>query len=97
MIYVIVVIVIWVVVAFIRSKIKNESFLDSMIQIPISLFSIILNEVSTHHTDYSSVESRARKEGRDDVLNEIAERKQKEENLRQAAKDLKEKFDEKRK
>lgn len=97
MVYVVAIIAIWVVVAFIRSKIKSESFLESLIEVPISIIGFFLDEASTHRSDYSKVESRARKEGRDDVLEKIEKSKKGEAEIRRAAKDMKEKLDEKRK
>ncbi len=70
--YVLILIGIWMIIAFIYSKVKNESFLKSIILIPLILLKFIFEDGS----NYSKIEKEAKKQGRDDVLEKINNAKQ---------------------
>ena len=68
--YVFVLIGIWVVIAFIYSKVKSESFLASLVLVPLILIKWIFESASSKG-HYSDIEREAKKQGRDDVLENI--------------------------
>ena len=68
--YVFILIGIWMIIAFIYSKVKNETFLKSVVLIPLMFLNYIFNNASTRAA-YSDVEREAKKQGRDDVLENI--------------------------
>lgn len=70
--YILILIGIWMVVSFIYSKVKNESFLKSIVLIPLILLKFIFEDSS----NYSKIEKEAKKQGRDDVLEKINNAKQ---------------------
>lgn len=70
MTYVIALIGIWLVISFIYSKIKKESFLASLILVPLSLIKFFLKDAAKN-SSFHEVEKEAKKQGRDDVLANI--------------------------
>ena len=73
--YVLILIGIWVVISFIYSKVKSESFFASLFLVPLILLKFIFEDASTGR-NYSKVEKEAKKQGRDDVLEKINNAKQ---------------------
>lgn len=68
--YVLILIGIWVVISFIYSKVKSESFLASLILVPLSLIRFFLEDAGKDSSFYKA-EKEAKKQGRDDVLANI--------------------------
>lgn len=67
--YMIYLIVIWLVIAFIYSKVKSISFLKSVILMPIFLIKAFLDSPSS--TDYGAMKRKAKQQGRDDIVEKI--------------------------
>lgn len=67
MYYIIYLILIWVVVAFIYSKVKYEPFLKSFILMPFFILKILFSIPLS----YGNIKAEARKQGRKDVLKKI--------------------------
>ncbi len=74
MLYVFVLIGIWVVISFIYSKIKKETFLSSLVLVPLAILGFLFNDMKKN-SSYSKVEAEAKKQGRDDVLAKINQTK----------------------
>ena len=73
--YILILIGIWMIIAFIYSKVKNESFLKSIVLIPLILLKFIF-ERGGSGSSYSDIAREAKKQGRDDVLEKIDNAKQ---------------------
>ena len=68
--YVLILIVIWLIISFIYSKVKSESFLASLILVPLSLIRFFFENAGKDSSFYEA-EKEAKKQGRDDVLANI--------------------------
>lgn len=65
--YIIYLILIWIIVAFIYSKVKYEPFLKSFILMPFFILKILFSSPP----NYGNIKAEARKQGRKDVLKKI--------------------------
>lgn len=73
--YIVILVVIWLVISFIYSKVKKETFLASLILVPLAIIKFFFKEAAS--SSFSEVEREAKKQGRDDVLGKIEEVKSK--------------------
>ena len=68
--YVFILIGIWIIISFIYSKVKKQTFFRSLILVPLSLIKFFLEDAGKD-SSFSAVEKEAKKQGRDDVLANI--------------------------
>ena len=68
--YVFILIGIWIIISFIYSKVKKQTFFRSLILVPLSLIKFFLEDAGKD-SSFSAVENEAKKQGRDDVLANI--------------------------
>lgn len=68
--YVFILIGIWIIISFIYSKVKKQTFFRSLILVPLSLIKFFLEDAGKD-SSFSTVEKEAKKQGRDDVLANI--------------------------
>lgn len=71
--YVLILIVIWLIISFIYSKVKKQTFLRSLILVPLAILGFLFNDIK--NSNHSKAEEEARKQGRDDVLAKINQAK----------------------
>lgn len=82
--YIVILVVIWLVISFIYSKVKKEKFLTSLILVPLAIIKFFFNEAA--NSSFSEVEREAKKQGRDDVLGKIENVKSKYNDIAESAK-----------
>ena len=67
---ILVIVIIWIVVAFIYKAVKNVSFWTAFFRIPLIIVSFFLSQASSSN---SAARARAKKEGRQDILDKLDE------------------------
>lgn len=68
---ILIVLLIWVIAAFIYKKVKKISFPKAMINVVFAVIKFIISVIGNSSPDYSSVEKKAREAGRKDILEHI--------------------------
>lgn len=86
--FIIVVLIIWLVIAYIYSKVKNVSLTKAIGRIPVFILSFLFE----NPPNYSNIKAKAKKQGRQDVVDKINQQEEFQKNVKERLNKEKEKY-----
>ena len=86
---IIIIAIIWIVIAYIYSKVKNVSFLTAFGRIPVFVLSFLLDSQPSYIND---AKKEAKKQGIQDVVDKINQQEELRKNMNQRLNQEKEKY-----